>query len=232
MPSSTGSTASRCDGLATSDTAMVCWSSAVVNLPSMPRWYFTSPEPCAIFGSRWPSNSLKIFSYGLPTMLASTLSRPRWAMPMTTSSSPCVGRVAEHLVEQRDQRLAALQREPALADVLGLQERLERLGRVEPAEDVLLLARRTASRTCARPAPGSSGAPPGPGCACTPRRPGGSTSRAARRARRAASSSAGRRSRRPGTSRSRSHSVRPCSSTSRSGCRRMWNSSGSVSAIR
>ena len=30
-------------------------------------------------------------------------------------------------------------REPLLADVLGLQERLERLGGVEPAEHVLLL---------------------------------------------------------------------------------------------
>ena len=138
----------------------------------------------------------------------------------------------QHLVEQRDQRLAALQREPLLADVLGLQEGLERLGRVEPVEDVLLLLRRSASRTGARPAPGSSAAPPGPGCACTRRRPGGSRSRAARRGCRAASSSACRRSRRPGRSRSRSHRVRPCWRTSRSGCRRISNSSGSVSAIR
>ena len=86
MPSSTGSTASRCDGLATTETVVACSPSGVVNLPVMPRWYFTSPEPCADFGSRCPSNSEKIFSYGLPTMLASTLSRPRWAMPMTTSS--------------------------------------------------------------------------------------------------------------------------------------------------
>src|SRR3569833_2112027 len=42
-------------------------------------------------------------------------------------------------VEQRDQRLAALEREALLPDELGLQERLERLGRVEPAEDMLLL---------------------------------------------------------------------------------------------
>ena len=49
----------------------------------------TSPEPCACDGFRLPSNSLKICEYGLPTMLASTLSRPRCGMPMTTSSSPC-----------------------------------------------------------------------------------------------------------------------------------------------
>ena len=39
-------------------------------------------------GSMLPSNSRKIWLYFLPTMLASMLSRPRWAMPMQTSSSP------------------------------------------------------------------------------------------------------------------------------------------------
>ena len=34
-----------------------------------------------------PSNSRKIWLYFLPTMLASMLSRPRWAMPIATSSS-------------------------------------------------------------------------------------------------------------------------------------------------
>src|SRR2546423_5975972 len=86
IPSSTGSTASRWDGFATTETPIECSPSGVLYLPTWPRWYLTSPEPCAVFGSRCPSNSEKIFSYGLPTMLASTLSRPRWAMPMTTSS--------------------------------------------------------------------------------------------------------------------------------------------------
>ena len=49
----------------------------------------TSPEPWAWPGSRLPSNSRKIWLIGLPTMLASTLSRPRCGMPMTTSSSSC-----------------------------------------------------------------------------------------------------------------------------------------------
>jgi hypothetical protein len=35
-------------------------------------------------------------------------------------------RAHEHAVEQRDDRLAALEREALLPDVLGLQERLER----------------------------------------------------------------------------------------------------------
>ena len=89
-------------------------------------------------------------------MLASTLSRPRWAMPMTTSSRPSLGGVVDHRVEQRDERLAALQREALLADVLGLQERLERLGRVEPAQDAQLLLALRAWRAAARSAPGSS----------------------------------------------------------------------------
>ena len=35
-----------------------------------------------------PSNSRKIVSYARPTVWARTLSRPRWAMPMTTSRAP------------------------------------------------------------------------------------------------------------------------------------------------
>ncbi len=85
MPSTTGSTVSRCEGLAASET-WICSPSRPVKVPSAPRWYFTSPEPCIDFGSRLPSNSRKICAYDLPTMLARTLSRPRWAMPMTTSS--------------------------------------------------------------------------------------------------------------------------------------------------
>ena len=50
-----------------------------------------------------------------------------------------VGRGDQHLVQQRDDRLATLEAEALLADVLGLQEGLERLSGVEPAQDVLLL---------------------------------------------------------------------------------------------
>ena len=57
-------------------------------MPSAPRWYFTSPEPWTVRGSMLPSNSRKIWLYFLPTMLASTLRRPRWAMPIVTSSRP------------------------------------------------------------------------------------------------------------------------------------------------
>ncbi len=58
-PSSTGSTASRWLGLATSE--VLIWPpSGARKVPSAPRWYLTSPEPCALLGSRLPSNSLKI----------------------------------------------------------------------------------------------------------------------------------------------------------------------------
>ena len=59
MPSTTGSTASRCDGF----DAKVTDSSdpdRATNLPVAPLWYLTSPEPWTESGSRSPSNSRKI----------------------------------------------------------------------------------------------------------------------------------------------------------------------------
>ena len=46
-----------------------------------------------------PSNSAKIWLKGLPTVLARTLSRPRWDMPITTSRMPC--RVASFRIPSR-----------------------------------------------------------------------------------------------------------------------------------
>ena len=87
MPSRTGSTASRWLGFAATETLILSPDPAT-NSPSAPRWYFTSPEPWTVRGSMLPSNSRKIWEYFLPTMLASTFRRPRWAMPMVTSSRP------------------------------------------------------------------------------------------------------------------------------------------------
>ena len=72
-------------------------------------------------------------------MFASTLSRPRCAIPITASCRPPLAASRQHGVEQRDQRLGALEREPALPDELGLQEHLERLGDVQPGQDPHLL---------------------------------------------------------------------------------------------
>ena len=76
---------------------------------------------------------------GLPTMLASTLSRPRWAMPMTASASPAGAASSSSGVEEHDGRLGALEAEALLADVAGVEEPLEGLGGVQALEDVALL---------------------------------------------------------------------------------------------
>ena len=60
-------------------------------------------------------------------------------MPITIAVEVGVGRGLEHGVEDRDGRLGALEAEALLADVLGGEELLERLGRVELGEDVALV---------------------------------------------------------------------------------------------
>ena len=87
MPSTTGSTASRWLGLLAS-VSRTERSPGALWLPSAPRWYFTSPEPCGASGSSSPSNSRKICPYDLPIVFASTLRRPRCAIPNTASSTP------------------------------------------------------------------------------------------------------------------------------------------------
>ena len=60
-------------------------------------------------------------------------------MPMTAPVEVGVGRRLEDGVEDRDGRLGALEPEALLAHVLGGEELLEGLGRVEPLEDVALV---------------------------------------------------------------------------------------------
>ncbi len=52
-----------------------------------PLWYLTSPSDVASLADV-PSNSAKRSFGDLPSVLTSTFSRPRCAMPMTTSSTP------------------------------------------------------------------------------------------------------------------------------------------------
>ena len=90
-PSTTGSTASRWLGLATRRTPTLPF--AVVRVPCAARWYLTSPVPpsgSAVTASivRSPSNSRRMYSYGIPIVCASTLRRPRCAIPITTSCAP------------------------------------------------------------------------------------------------------------------------------------------------
>ena len=53
-----------------------------------------------------------------------------------------VGGLGAERVEHRDERLGAFEAEALLPEVLRVQEALERLGRVEPLEDAVLLRRR------------------------------------------------------------------------------------------
>ncbi len=87
IPSTTGSTASRWDGLDATLTT-ISFPCRDVCLPVAPRWYFTSPDPCAVSGSIDPSNSRKICPNDLPTTFARTFSRPRCDMPITASRAP------------------------------------------------------------------------------------------------------------------------------------------------
>ena len=56
---------------------------------------------------------------------------------------PGVGSVTAQRVQHRDERFRALEAEALLPEVLGVQEALERLGRVETLEDPALLLRRS-----------------------------------------------------------------------------------------
>ena len=71
--------------------------------------------------------------------LASTFSRPRWAMPSTSSlRRPSWLPRLMNLLQQRDQRFAAFQAEALGAGVLAVEELLEGLSRDQPLQDRLL----------------------------------------------------------------------------------------------
>ncbi len=86
MPTTTGSTASRCEGLGAIFIFTDFWFTSL-RVVVKPKWYFTSPSKSSSANS-FPSNSEKICDAGFPNTLVSTLSRPRCAMPKTTSSTP------------------------------------------------------------------------------------------------------------------------------------------------
>ena len=77
-------------------------------------------------------------------MLASTLSRPRWAMPITISTIPCRAALTIARSKQRDQAFGAFQRKRLRADVFFADELLEDHGVGKPREDPQLLLARQA----------------------------------------------------------------------------------------
>ena len=86
-PSTTGFTNSRWLGLNASD-RWIFLPDAVTRSNEWPRWYLTSPRPRFFSGLR-SLNAAKTSRRFFSRMLTSTLRRPRWAMPMTISSTPC-----------------------------------------------------------------------------------------------------------------------------------------------
>ena len=58
---------------------------------------------------------------------------------MTISWTPCAAGPLDDRVQERDQHLAPLEREPLLAHVVLVEERLEQLGHVQLVDDPPLL---------------------------------------------------------------------------------------------
>ena len=138
MPTTTGSTASRCDGLEARLTGMA-WPLPAVKVPEAPLWYFTSPEPWTDSGSRLPFELLE----DLPVRLAHDVGQD--VEPAAVGHAhhrlgqALPHRLVEDGVEEDDGRLRPLEAEALLAHVAGVEEALEDLGGVEPVEDVALL---------------------------------------------------------------------------------------------
>ena len=109
-------------------------------MPDAGRWYLTSPVPpsgstTSASSERSPSNSRRIDWYERPTVWTSALSRPRWAIPITTSCAPPARGELDRLVEHRDERLETLERELLLPEERPAQVLLEALGLGEPVEE-------------------------------------------------------------------------------------------------
>ena len=82
----------------------------------------------------------------LPMRLASTLRRPRWAMPMTISCTPAVGRAFQQLVENRHGALAAFEREALLPHEARVEEVLELFGLQERSAECAAFGSRSSGQ--------------------------------------------------------------------------------------
>ena len=83
---------------------------------------------------RSPSNSSRIDSYGRPITWASTFSRPRWAIPITTSCAPASAASCNGLVEHRYEHVEPLDRELLLAQEGAAEVELEALDAAQALE--------------------------------------------------------------------------------------------------
>ena len=136
-PSTTGFTTSRCEGLNASATCTL--PPGVRRSDEKPLWYFTSPEPCMMRGvvlafefveqHRW-----RLAEHVHQHVEAAAMRHADDALFDALLHRRCWIRSSM----QRNQRIAAFEREALLADVLGVQVALETLGRRQLPEDVLL----------------------------------------------------------------------------------------------
>jgi hypothetical protein len=96
IPTTTGLTNSRWLGFGASTRGTSTVAPSAFFARRAPRWYFTSPvTPLSMAESEGdeeratlPSKAAMMAAYGLPSTWVSTLRRPRWAMPSTTSRTP------------------------------------------------------------------------------------------------------------------------------------------------
>ena len=130
MPSTTGDTASRCEGFEAIETSIVA-PLGFLNTPRAPLWYLTSPLPCTLSGSRLPSNSREDVAVGLADDVGEHVQTSAVRHADDGFLDALVGRVVEDRLEGHDGRLRALETEALLADVASVQEALEDLGLAE-----------------------------------------------------------------------------------------------------
>ncbi len=138
MPSTTGPTASRCEGLEARNTSS-SWPDRERNLPLKPLWYLTSPGTLDAGGVQvafeLPEQLLVALAHDVYEHIeAATMGHAHYRVLVAV-----IGRGTEQGVEKRYRRLGSFQAEPLLPDVLGLQKALEGFGGVELGQDMTVL---------------------------------------------------------------------------------------------
>ena len=178
IPSTTGSTASRCEGLEASVTGRSL-PERPVNLPDRPLVVLDVAGPLHRLGVEVALELLEDLPVGLADDVGQHVEPAPVGHAHHRLGRAGHGRLVQQGVEQDDGRLGPLEAEALLADVAGVQEPLEDLGRVQPVEDVALLVGRRPRSGPPRRAAGSTASARGPGCACTRCPASGSRRRAA-----------------------------------------------------
>src|SRR5262249_42800811 len=134
LPSTTGLTISRCDGLAVSERCTRLPSNS--RSEEAPRWDFTSPEPSTSFGVEEPPlNSWKMARCGLAPPLANTVERP----PVGHADDDVLhaerASALDDLLESGNHRFGAVETEALGASELQIAEFLEAFGLDQLVED-------------------------------------------------------------------------------------------------